>query len=164
MSYQLHQLNKFINAQHLYCNTKTRPKDQLDYFEIWNRSAQTAFSSKVSTCRQKEQCPMAVGRKTREEIVNWNQMTALRFHTGGRHQTSLASLWGNFFQKNNPWTDFRLNTNFHLETYHRWYKLYQLNKFVEARHLYCKTKTRTNDQLDYFEIWNRSAQTACTQG
>ena len=35
-----------------------------------------------------------LGRKTREEIVKWNQMRALRFHTGGRHQTSLASLQG----------------------------------------------------------------------
>ena len=26
-----------------------------------------------------------LGRKTREEIVKWNQMTALRFQTGGKH-------------------------------------------------------------------------------
>ena len=36
---------------------------------------------------------MGVGRRTREEMVKWNQMTALRFQTGGRHQTSLASFW-----------------------------------------------------------------------
>ena len=36
-----------------------------------------------------------LGRRTREEIANWNQMTALRFQTGGRHQTSPASLQGN---------------------------------------------------------------------
>ena len=35
-----------------------------------------------------------LGRKTREEIAKWNQMTALRFQTGGRHQTSPASLRG----------------------------------------------------------------------
>ena len=40
--------------------------------------------------RQKEQWEqaertMGVGRRRREEIVNWNQMTALRFQTGGRH-------------------------------------------------------------------------------
>ena len=35
-----------------------------------------------------------LGRRTREEIEKWNQMTALRFQTGGRHQTSLASLRG----------------------------------------------------------------------
>ena len=37
-----------------------------------------------------------LGRRTREEIAKWNQMTALRFQTGGggRHQTSLASLRG----------------------------------------------------------------------
>ena len=36
----------------------------------------------------------APGRRTREEIAKWNQMTALRFQTGGRHQTSTASLRG----------------------------------------------------------------------
>ena len=35
-----------------------------------------------------------LGRRTREEIAKWNQMTALRFQTGGRHQTSPASLLG----------------------------------------------------------------------
>ena len=34
------------------------------------------------------------GRKTREEIGKGNQMTALRFQTGERHQTSPASLEG----------------------------------------------------------------------
>ena len=32
-----------------------------------------------------------LGRGTRKKIVKWNQMTALRFQTGGRRQTSLAS-------------------------------------------------------------------------
>ena len=35
-----------------------------------------------------------LGRRTRQLIVKWNQMTALRFQTGGRHQTSPASLRG----------------------------------------------------------------------
>ena len=35
-----------------------------------------------------------LGRRTREEIAKWNQMTALRFQTGERHQTSPASLGG----------------------------------------------------------------------
>ena len=35
-----------------------------------------------------------VGRRTTEETAKWNQMTALRFQTGGRHQTSPASLQG----------------------------------------------------------------------
>ena len=38
---------------------------------------------------------IGLGRRTREEIVKWNQMTALRFQKGGggeRHQTSPASL------------------------------------------------------------------------
>ena len=33
-----------------------------------------------------------LGRRTREEIAKWNQMTALRFQTGRRHHTFLASL------------------------------------------------------------------------
>ena len=32
-----------------------------------------------------------LGRRTREEIAKWNQMTALRLQTGGRHQTFPAS-------------------------------------------------------------------------
>ena len=35
-----------------------------------------------------------LGRRTREEIVKWNQTTALRFDTGGRDQKSPASLRG----------------------------------------------------------------------
>ena len=35
-----------------------------------------------------------LGRRKREETAKWNQMTALRFQTEGRHQTSLASLRG----------------------------------------------------------------------
>ena len=33
-------------------------------------------------------------KKTRQEIGKGNQMTALRFQTGGWYQTFLASLWG----------------------------------------------------------------------
>ena len=33
-------------------------------------------------------------RRTREEIAKWNEMTALRFQTEGRHQTSPASFRG----------------------------------------------------------------------
>ena len=35
-----------------------------------------------------------LGRKTRDEIVKWNQMTALRFQDRGRHETFPASLRG----------------------------------------------------------------------
>ena len=34
-----------------------------------------------------------LGRRTREEIAKWNQMTALRFQTGGRHQIQVK--WPN---------------------------------------------------------------------
>ena len=35
-----------------------------------------------------------IGRRTREEIVKWNKMTAREFQTEGRHQTSPAFLRG----------------------------------------------------------------------
>ena len=35
---------------------------------------------------------MTIGRTTREQTDRWNQMTALRFHTGERHQKRPASL------------------------------------------------------------------------
>ena len=35
-----------------------------------------------------------LGRRAREEMVKWNQMTALRFQTLERYQTSPVSLWG----------------------------------------------------------------------
>ena len=44
--------------------------------------------------KKKTERVTGLGRKTREEIVKRNQMTALRFQIGGRHQTSPASLRG----------------------------------------------------------------------
>ena len=46
--------------------------------------------------KKKDRTERVIGlcRRTREEIVKGNQMTALRFQTGGRHQTSQASLQG----------------------------------------------------------------------
>ena len=35
---------------------------------------------------------IGLGRGTGEEIVKWNQMTALRFQTWGKHRTFPASL------------------------------------------------------------------------
>ena len=47
------------------------------------------------TSRQKKtERVTGLGRRTREEIAKWNQVTALSFQTGGRHQTSPASLLG----------------------------------------------------------------------
>ena len=41
------------------------------------------------TSRQKkDKIERVTGRRTRQEIAKWNQMTALRFWRGGRHQTS----------------------------------------------------------------------------
>ena len=36
--------------------------------------------------------PHCGGRRTTEEIAKWNQLTALRFQTGGRHQTFRSGL------------------------------------------------------------------------
>ena len=49
-----------------------------------------------------------LGRRTKEEIAKWNQMTALRFQTGGRHQTSPASLRGLIEQDSSDYSSFRL--------------------------------------------------------
>ena len=45
--------------------------------------------------KDKTERATGLGRREREEIAKWNQTTALRFQTGGRHQTSQTSLWGN---------------------------------------------------------------------
>ena len=44
--------------------------------------------------KDKTERAIELGGRTREEIAKWNQMTALRFQTGGRHQTPTASLRG----------------------------------------------------------------------
>ena len=49
---------------------------------------------------EKTERASGVGRRTREEIVNWNQMTARRFQTGRRHQISTASLRGDVIRIN----------------------------------------------------------------
>ena len=49
----------------------------------------------VSRKRQdKTERAIAVGRRTREEKVKWNEMTALRFQTRGKHKRFPASLRG----------------------------------------------------------------------
>ena len=66
--------------------------------ELYKTKNIEEFSGKNSgewTGRQKKDKTERVtglGRRTRQQTVEWNQMTALRFQTGGRHQTSLASL------------------------------------------------------------------------
>ena len=50
------------------------------------------FSGKSSEEWASTETARRPGRKTIPEKVKWNQMTALRFQTGGRHQTSPASL------------------------------------------------------------------------
>ena len=53
-------------------------------------------SSEEWTSRQKKtERVTELGRRTSEEkLAKWNEMTALRFQTGRRHQTSPASLRG----------------------------------------------------------------------
>ena len=52
--------------------------------------------------KKKTERALGLGRRTREKTVKWKQMTALRFQTGWRHQTSLASLHSDYI---NPWCD-----------------------------------------------------------
>ena len=53
-------------------------------------------SGEWTSRKKKDKTERAIGpgRRTRKEIVKWNQMIALRFQTGGRHQTSPASIRG----------------------------------------------------------------------
>ena len=51
-----------------------------------------------------------LGRRTRQEIAKWNQMTALRFQTGGIHQTSPVSLRGTDCRREEKKGELRLLT------------------------------------------------------
>ena len=63
-----------------------------NFLEKFRRKGQQAENDKTERVT-------GLGRRTREEIAKWNQMTALRFQTGGRHQTAPASLRGNSKRK-----------------------------------------------------------------
>ena len=74
------------------CSTRAIQKSltlKKNYEFSGKKSGEWTISRKMT--RQKEQEDLA-GKKTREEIGNRNQMTALRFQTGEGHQTSSASL------------------------------------------------------------------------
>ena len=67
------------------------------YLSTKNIEEFSGKSLEERTSRQRKKMTERVtglGRRTREEIAKWNQMTALRFQTGGKHQTSPASLQG----------------------------------------------------------------------
>ena len=44
--------------------------------------------------KDKTESVTGLDRRTREEMIKWTHMTAQRFQTGGRHQTSPTSLPG----------------------------------------------------------------------
>ena len=48
---------------------------------FWKSSGE--WTSRQKEKRDKTERVIGLGRRTREEIVKWNQMTALRFQTGG---------------------------------------------------------------------------------
>ena len=63
--------------------------DKKAYLLTKNIEEFSGNSSEEWASRQREEKTekvTGVGRETREEIVKWNQMTDLRFQTGGRHQ------------------------------------------------------------------------------
>ena len=62
--------------------------------EEFSGKKKSVGNEQVRRKKEKTERAMGVGRRTREEIGKWNQMTALRFQTGGRHQTSPAFLQG----------------------------------------------------------------------
>ena len=49
---------------------------------FWEKKKSREWASRQK--KDKTERAMGVGRRTKEVIVKWNQMTALRFKTGGR--------------------------------------------------------------------------------
>ena len=80
----------------LLLTAKQKPyKKNLSLNEKYSRIFWKKFKRKGRQAENdKTERVTGLGRRTREEIAKWNQMTALRFQTGGRHQTSPASLQG----------------------------------------------------------------------
>ena len=78
------------------CSTGAVKKKSLSLIEKYWRIFWKKFRRKGQQAENdKTERVTGLRRRTREEIAKWNQMTALRFQTGGRHQTSPASLRGN---------------------------------------------------------------------
>ena len=59
-------------------------------FFFWSKTGDWASRQE----KDKTERAIGVGRRTREKIVKWNQITALGFQTESRHQTSPASQRG----------------------------------------------------------------------
>ena len=79
------------------------------YWKKFRRKGQQAENDKTERVT-------GLGKRTREEIAKWNQMTALRFQTGGRDQTSTASLrgmWNSSCILVCCWTEARYASNLH---------------------------------------------------
>ena len=77
--------------QELYKKAYLLTKNIEEFYGKFKRMGQYAEKDKTERT-------VRVGRRTREETVKWNQMTALRFQTGGRHQTTLTSFWGTWLK------------------------------------------------------------------
>ena len=54
---------------------------------------------------------LGLGRRTKEEIAKWNQMTALRFQTGGRHQNPWPP-FGRFYEPADMIIPNKISTDF----------------------------------------------------
>ena len=80
--------SQLLNRSHTKKNSLLRENIE----EFSGKSSEQWASSQ--TKKDKTERRTGLGRKTGEEIAKWNQMTALRFLTGRKHQTSPASLRG----------------------------------------------------------------------
>ena len=87
-------------------------------------------------------------RRTREEIAKWNQMTALIFQTGRRHQTSPASLRGS-------WTEdqiFRCDLLNRGSDLHIWF----VEQRIKSLHVICWTEDHISYLISELVLWARS--------
>ena len=62
----------------------------------WEGRGSGEWTSRQKKKRNEDKTERVMGFRirTREKIVRWNQMTALRFQIGGRHQILWVSIWG----------------------------------------------------------------------
>ena len=93
-----------LTNYHLLAANKTHTQKPLSlhkkYWRIfWKKSLKNWPVGREKERENREERAMGVGRRTREEIVTWNQKTALRFQTG--RETDISSLPSGMFPQEN---------------------------------------------------------------
>ena len=90
--------SQLLNRSHTKKRKKTNSLTKKYWRIFWGKNVR-----RMSQQAEKGKTESTDSAEDREEIVNWNQMTALRFQAGGRHQTSPAFLRGCYWCKKWHW-------------------------------------------------------------